>query len=93
MGDIIIAEPKALIGFSGPRVIEQTFAKLYLKVFNAVNFYLEHGAIDCIIDRRNLRNEITDMIAKLMHRTGVGEKLEVRNQKSGVKKQKSEIRL
>ena len=66
LGDIIIAEPKALIGFSGPRVIEQTIRQTLPEGFQRSEFLLEHGAIDCIVDRRQMRESISRLLAKLM---------------------------
>ena len=63
LGDVIIAEPKALIGFAGPRVIEQTIRQKLPKDFQRSEFLLEHGMVDAIIDRRELR----DYIAKLLN--------------------------
>ena len=68
LGDIIVAEPKALIGFSGPRVIEQTIRQTLPEGFQRSEFLLEHGAIDRIIDRRDMRKELADMLAMLMHK-------------------------
>jgi acetyl-CoA carboxylase carboxyl transferase subunit beta len=65
LGDIIIAEPKALIGFAGPRVIEQTVREKLPEGFQRSEFLLEHGAIDMIVDRRELRPRIAKLIAKL----------------------------
>ncbi len=67
LGDIIIAEPKALIGFSGPRVIEQTIRQVLPEGFQRSEFLLEHGAIDMIVDRRDLRDRISALLAKLTH--------------------------
>lgn len=67
LGDIIIAEPKALIGFAGPRVIEQTVREQLPEGFQQSEFLLEKGAIDMIVDRRELRNEIADLLSKLMN--------------------------
>lgn len=67
LGDVIIAEPKALIGFSGPRVIEQTIRQTLPEGFQRSEFLLEHGAIDMIIDRRDMRKTIADLLAKLTH--------------------------
>lgn len=67
LGDIIIAEPKALIGFAGPRVIEQTVREKLPEGFQRSEFLLEHGAIDLIVDRRQLRPRIAKLIAKLTH--------------------------
>jgi len=68
LGDINIAEPKALIGFAGPRVIEQTVGQKLPEGFQRSEFLLDHGAVDMIIDRRKLRDEIADLLAKLDHR-------------------------
>lgn len=65
LGDIIIAEPKALIGFSGPRVIEQTIRHTLPEGFQRSEFLLEHGAIDMILDRRQLRTRIAGLLAKM----------------------------
>ncbi len=67
LGDIIIAEPKALIGFAGPRVIEQTVRQTLPEGFQRSEFLLEHGAIDAICDRREMKNTIADLVAKLTH--------------------------
>jgi acetyl-CoA carboxylase carboxyl transferase subunit beta len=58
LGDIIIAEPKALIGFAGPRVIEQTIRQKLPKDFQKSEFLLDHGMVDAIVDRRELRDYI-----------------------------------
>jgi acetyl-CoA carboxylase carboxyl transferase subunit beta len=68
LGDINIAEPKALIGFAGPRVIEQTVRQKLPEGFQRSEFLLDHGAIDMIVDRRRLREEIADLLAKFEHR-------------------------
>ncbi|MBA2650562.1 MAG: acetyl-CoA carboxylase carboxyltransferase subunit beta [Legionella sp.] len=65
LGDIIIAEPKALIGFAGPRVIEQTVRQTLPEGFQRSEFLLEHGHIDMIVERKNLRNTIAELISKL----------------------------
>lgn len=67
LGDIIIAEPKALIGFAGPRVIEQTVRQKLPEGFQRSEFLLEHGAIDMIVDRREMRERVAGLLAKLMH--------------------------
>lgn len=59
LGDINIAEPGALIGFAGPRVIEQTIRKKLPAGFQRAEFLLEHGFMDCIISRNNLKSELT----------------------------------
>ena len=71
LGDIVIAEPKALIGFSGPRVIEQTIRQTLPEGFQRSEFLLDHGAIDMIIDRREMRDMIAELIAKLTHSKAV----------------------
>ena len=65
LGDINIAEPRALIGFAGPRVIEQTVGEKLPEGFQRSEFLLEHGAIDRIVDRRQMRDEIAELLAKL----------------------------
>lgn len=68
LGDINIAEPRALIGFAGPRVIEQTVRQTLPEGFQRSEFLLEHGAVDRIVDRREMRREIADLLAKLENR-------------------------
>ncbi|NBX84178.1 MAG: acetyl-CoA carboxylase carboxyltransferase subunit beta [Gammaproteobacteria bacterium] len=65
LGDIIIAEPNALIGFAGPRVIEQTVRQILPEGFQRSEFLLEHGHIDAIVKRRELREVLAGLIAKL----------------------------
>ena len=65
IGDIVIAEPKALIGFAGPRVIEQTVRQKLPEGFQRAEFLLEKGAIDMIVDRRQLRDKLASMLAML----------------------------
>ena len=65
LGDIILAEPKALIGFAGPRVIEQTVREVLPEGFQRSEFLIEHGAIDHIVDRRELRTLIHSLIVTL----------------------------
>ena len=65
LGDINIGEPKALIGFAGPRVIEQTIREKLPEGFQRSEFLLEHGAIDQICDRRELRDRIASLLAML----------------------------
>lgn len=67
LGDVNIAEPKALIGFAGPRVIEQTVRETLPEGFQRSEFLLEHGAIDMIVDRREMRNKIASLLAKFQH--------------------------
>jgi acetyl-CoA carboxylase carboxyl transferase subunit beta len=66
MGDVVIAEPKALIGFAGPRVIEQTVRETLPDGFQRAEFLLEKGAIDMVVDRRQLRSELAHLLALLM---------------------------
>ncbi|GAA6185181.1 acetyl-CoA carboxylase, carboxyltransferase subunit beta [Aliiglaciecola sp. 2_MG-2023] len=65
LGDINIAEPKALIGFAGPRVIEQTVRETLPDGFQRSEFLVEKGAIDMIVDRRQMRDKIYDLLKKL----------------------------
>jgi len=67
LGDILIAEPKALIGFAGPRVIEQTVRQKLPEGFQRAEFLLEKGAIDMIVDRREMRETIHRLLAMLTH--------------------------
>jgi acetyl-CoA carboxylase carboxyl transferase subunit beta len=69
LGDVNIAEPKALIGFAGPRVIEQTVRQKLPEGFQRSEFLLDHGAIDMIVDRREMREQIADLLAKFEHRS------------------------
>src|SRR5690606_14999137 len=66
LGDINIAEPNALIGFAGPRVIQQTVRETLPEGFQRSEFLLEHGALDMIVDRRQMRDEIAQLLAKLL---------------------------
>ena len=68
LGDLIIAEPRALIGFAGPRVIEQTVREKLPSGFQRSEFLLEHGAIDMIVDRREMRDTLAQLIAQLTGR-------------------------
>jgi acetyl-CoA carboxylase carboxyl transferase subunit beta len=68
LGDLIIAEPNALIGFAGPRVIEQTVRETLPEGFQRSEFLLEKGAIDRIVDRREMRGELAATISMLMRR-------------------------
>jgi acetyl-CoA carboxylase carboxyl transferase subunit beta len=68
LGDIILAEPNALIGFAGPRVIEQTVREKLPEGFQRSEFLLDHGALDQICDRRDLRERVADLIAMLTRR-------------------------
>jgi acetyl-CoA carboxylase carboxyl transferase subunit beta len=66
LGDINIGEPRALIGFAGPRVIQQTVRETLPEGFQRSEFLLEHGAIDMIVDRRDLRDRIASLLRLLM---------------------------
>ncbi len=68
LGDINLAEPNALVGFAGPRVIEQTVRETLPEGFQRSEFLLEHGAIDMIIDRRDMRDRIADLLSIFMHK-------------------------
>ncbi len=63
LGDVVIAEPNALIGFAGPRVIEQTVRETLPEGFQRSEFLLEKGALDMVLDRRNLRSELAHLLA------------------------------
>ena len=68
LGDIHIGEPNALIGFAGPRVIEQTVRETLPEGFQRSEFLLQHGVIDMIVDRRDLRDRIANLLTILLHR-------------------------
>ena len=80
LGDIIVAEPKALIGFAGPRVIEQTVREKLPEGFQRSEFLLEHGAIDLIIPRQDLNKELSSICSMLMNKSTI-----VKNLKSDEK--------
>jgi len=65
LGDVVIAEPRALIGFAGPRVIEQTVREKLPEGFQRAEFLVEKGAVDMIVDRRQLRDKLAELIALL----------------------------
>ncbi len=67
LGDINIAEPKALIGFAGPRVIEQTVRETLPEGFQRSEFLLEHGAIDLIVHRHQMRDRLVNILSMLKH--------------------------
>jgi acetyl-CoA carboxylase carboxyl transferase subunit beta len=73
LGDFIIAEPKALIGFAGPRVIEQTIRQKLPKDFQKSEFLLEHGMLDAIVDRREVRDFIIQLLNFMMNPEITGE--------------------
>ena len=66
IGDVVIAEPGALIGFAGPRVIEQTTKQTLPEGFQRAEFLLDHGAIDMIVDRREMRDKLAALMTLLM---------------------------
>jgi acetyl-CoA carboxylase carboxyl transferase subunit beta len=66
LGDINLAEPEALIGFAGPRVIEQTVRETLPEGFQRSEFLVDHGAIDLIVDRREMRDKLADLLGILM---------------------------
>ena len=66
VGDIIIAEPNALIGFAGPRVIEQTVRQKLPDGFQRSEFLLEHGHIDMILERKQLRDQVAEIVSKII---------------------------
>ena len=66
LGDVVLAEPKALIGFAGPRVIEQTVREKLPEGFQRSEFLLEKGAIDMIVDRRQLRDKLAQLLTLLL---------------------------
>jgi acetyl-CoA carboxylase carboxyl transferase subunit beta len=65
LGDVVVAEPKALIGFAGPRVIEQTIKQELPKGFQTSEFHLQHGFVDMIVDRRKLKAEVSRLLSYL----------------------------
>ncbi|MDR2195342.1 MAG: acetyl-CoA carboxylase, carboxyltransferase subunit beta, partial [Gallionellaceae bacterium] len=73
MGDVVLAEPGALIGFAGARVIQQTVRETLPEGFQRAEFLLEHGAIDRIIDRREMREQLATLITLLMKQPAVTE--------------------
>jgi len=71
LGDINVAEPNALIGFAGPRVIEQTVRETLPEGFQRAEFLLEKGAIDMIVDRRDMRDRLTNVLTMLQKRPAI----------------------
>jgi acetyl-CoA carboxylase carboxyl transferase subunit beta len=72
MGDVVIAEPGALIGFAGPRVIEQTVRETLPEGFQRSEFLLEKGAIDMIVDRREMRGKVAELLTLLTRQPAIG---------------------
>ncbi|HEX8783826.1 MAG TPA: carboxyl transferase domain-containing protein, partial [Steroidobacteraceae bacterium] len=66
LGDLNLAEPKALIGFAGPRVIQQTVRETLPEGFQRSEFLLDHGAIDMIVDRREMRDKVAALLRLLL---------------------------
>jgi acetyl-CoA carboxylase carboxyl transferase subunit beta len=66
LGDLNMAEPRALIGFAGPRVIQQTVRETLPEGFQRSEFLLEHGALDMIVDRRDMRDRVSSSLRILM---------------------------
>ncbi len=75
LGDINVGEPKALIGFAGPRVIEQTVREKLPEGFQRSEFLLEKGAIDMIVDRREMRDKLASVLGKFMNLSVIEDKL------------------
>ena len=71
LGDVNAAEPGALIGFAGPRVIEQTVREKLPEGFQRSEFLLEHGAIDMIIKRSEMRDRLANILSLLQHKSGI----------------------
>ncbi len=65
LGDIIIAEPKALVGFAGPRVIKETIREKLPEGFQRAEYLLEHGSIDMIVERKNMKETLSKLINML----------------------------
>jgi acetyl-CoA carboxylase carboxyl transferase subunit beta len=68
LGDVNLAEPRALIGFAGPRVIQQTVRETLPEGFQRSEFLLDHGALDMIVDRRDLRDRIAELLRLLLNK-------------------------
>ena len=89
LGDINMAEPKALIGFAGPRVIEQTVRETLPEGFQRSEFLIEHGAIDMIVDRRQMRDRVSQQLAMMTRQpapvlaTQVAEREEEKTERAG----------
>jgi acetyl-CoA carboxylase carboxyl transferase subunit beta len=66
LGDLNLAEPRALIGFAGPRVIQQTVRETLPEGFQRSEFLLEHGILDMIVDRRDMRERIAALLRMLL---------------------------
>lgn len=73
MGDVVVAEPGALIGFAGARVIQQTVRETLPEGFQRAEFLLEHGAVDMIVDRRDMRKQLATLLALLNKQPAVAD--------------------
>ncbi len=71
LGDVIIAEPKALLGFAGPRVISQTIGAELPEGFQSSEFFLEHGFLDAIVSRPNLKSSVVKLLRFMLPFDGV----------------------
>lgn len=69
LGDLNIAEPGSLIGFAGPRVIKETIGKDLPKGFQTAEFVLDHGFLDFIVDRKDLRDKLSSIVTLMMQNT------------------------
>lgn len=76
LGDVIIAEPKSLIGFAGPRVIQETIKQQLPEGFQRAEFLLDHGMVDIVVERRELKNTISKIIDILMSSKALSENSE-----------------
>jgi acetyl-CoA carboxylase carboxyl transferase subunit beta len=65
LGDVIIAEPRALIGFAGPRVIKETIKQQLPEGFQRAEYLLEHGMVDMIVERKNMKRTLSDLLSML----------------------------
>lgn len=83
LGDLNVAEPNALIGFAGPRVIEQTVRETLPEGFQRSEFLLDHGTLDMIIDRREMRDKLADLLSILTHQPKPVDKTEVAEETIG----------
>ena len=85
LGDINVAEPNALIGFAGPRVIEQTVREKLPEGFQRSEFLLEHGAIDMILARDQMRDRLSSLLEKFLYSSNIKKnKLELEKAEEGV---------
>jgi acetyl-CoA carboxylase carboxyl transferase subunit beta len=85
LGDVNVGEPQALIGFAGPRVIEQTVRETLPEGFQRSEFLLEHGAIDLIVDRRQMRDKLAALLALFQRTSAPVECVDAREEEGGEK--------